>query len=109
MTGTCQIQILRSCSPWSIGYANNKVEHSIMNAYCHLIRNSEHFVYGVKQYLVSSLIRNCSSTNAQLVGLSLRIFVLLHLVLPVFLLSLPCPCPLPPEYMSSGGVAFGRV
>ncbi|KAI7231645.1 phospholipase D [Hortaea werneckii] len=54
MTGTCQIQILRSCSPWSIGYANNKVEHSIMNAYVHLIRNSEHFVYIENQFYVSS-------------------------------------------------------
>ncbi|TKA30639.1 hypothetical protein B0A50_02359 [Salinomyces thailandicus] len=54
MTGTCQIQILRSCSPWSIGYANNKVEHSIMNAYCHLIRTSEHFVYIENQFYISS-------------------------------------------------------
>jgi len=55
MTGTCQIQILRSCSPWSIG-TPNKVEHSIMNAYCHLIRNSEHFVYIENQFYISSCV-----------------------------------------------------
>lgn len=53
MTGTCQIQILRSCSSWSIG-TPNKVEHSIMNAYCALIRNSEHFVYIENQFFVTS-------------------------------------------------------
>ena len=53
MTGTCQVQILRSCSPWSIG-TPNKVEHSIMNAYCHLIRTSEHFVYIENQFYISS-------------------------------------------------------
>nr|POE56425.1 phospholipase d1 [Quercus suber] len=53
MTGTCQIQILRSCSPWSIG-TPGKTEHSIMNAYCHLIENSEHFVYIENQFYISS-------------------------------------------------------
>ncbi|KAK4556605.1 Phospholipase D1 [Recurvomyces mirabilis] len=55
MTGTCQVQILRSCSPWSIG-TPNKVEHSIMNAYCHLIRTSEHFVYIENQFYISSCV-----------------------------------------------------
>ncbi|KAK5130280.1 hypothetical protein LTR08_002240 [Meristemomyces frigidus] len=54
LNGTCQVQILRSCSSWSIGYANNKVEHSIMNAYCHLIRTSDHFVYIENQFYISS-------------------------------------------------------
>lgn len=55
MTGTCQIQILRSCAAWSIGFAEkNRVEHSIMNAYCQLIRASEHFVYIENQFYISS-------------------------------------------------------
>ncbi|KAK4541519.1 hypothetical protein LTR36_007965 [Oleoguttula mirabilis] len=54
MNGSCQVQILRSCSNWSIGYANGKVEHSIMNAYCHLIRTSDHFVYIENQFYISS-------------------------------------------------------
>ncbi|KAK5120711.1 hypothetical protein LTR85_006069 [Meristemomyces frigidus] len=54
MNGSCQVQILRSCSNWSIGYANGKVEHSIMNAYCHLIRTSDHFVYIENQFFISS-------------------------------------------------------
>ncbi|CZT21110.1 related to phospholipase D1 [Ramularia collo-cygni] len=53
MTGTCQIQILRSCAPWSIG-TPNKVEHSIMNAYVAMIENSEHFVYIENQFYISS-------------------------------------------------------
>lgn len=53
MTGTCQVQILRSCSPWSIG-TPNKVEHSIMNAYCHLIEHSQHFVYIENQFFITS-------------------------------------------------------
>ncbi|KXT13558.1 hypothetical protein AC579_1388 [Pseudocercospora musae] len=55
MTGTCQVQILRSSAPWSIGY-RNKVEHSIMNAYCSLIQNSDHFVYIENQFYVSSTV-----------------------------------------------------
>lgn len=53
MTGTCQIQILRSCAPWSIG-TPNKIEHSIMNAYVALIENSEHFIYIENQFYISS-------------------------------------------------------
>ena len=53
MTGSCQVQILRSCSPWSIG-TPNKVEHSIMNAYVHLIEHSQHFVYLENQFYISS-------------------------------------------------------
>lgn len=55
MTGTCQIQILRSCAPWSIG-TPNKVEHSIMNAYVAMIGSSEHFVYIENQFYISSCI-----------------------------------------------------
>ena len=53
MTGSCQVQILRSCAPWSIG-TPNKVEHSIMNAYMHLIKHSQHFVYIENQFYISS-------------------------------------------------------
>ena len=53
LTGTCQVQILRSCSPWSIG-TPNKVECSIMNAYVHLIKHSQHFVYVENQFFISS-------------------------------------------------------
>ncbi|KAG8625095.1 hypothetical protein KVT40_006846 [Elsinoe batatas] len=53
MSGTCQIQILRSCSSWSIG-TPNKTECSIMNAYDHLIRDSDHFVYIENQFFISS-------------------------------------------------------
>jgi phospholipase D1/2 len=55
MTGTCQVQILRSCGHWSIG-TPNKVEHSIMNAYVHLIRHSQHFVYIENQFFITSCV-----------------------------------------------------
>jgi phospholipase D1/2 len=53
MSGTCQVQILRSCAPWSIG-TPNKVEHSIMTAYCEMIKGSDHFVYIENQFYISS-------------------------------------------------------
>ncbi|CAK9112528.1 Brefeldin A-inhibited guanine nucleotide-exchange protein 1 (Brefeldin A-inhibited GEP 1) (ADP-ribosylation factor guanine nucleotide-exchange factor 1) (p200 ARF guanine nucleotide exchange factor) (p200 ARF-GEP1) [Durusdinium trenchii] len=41
-------------------------------------RRSKDFVYAIKTYLSSSLIKNCVSTNTQVVSLSLRIFVALQ-------------------------------
>lgn len=32
LTGTCEVQVCRSCGPWSMGTAN-RIEHSIQNAY----------------------------------------------------------------------------
>ncbi|KAK3054653.1 Phospholipase D1 [Extremus antarcticus] len=55
MTGSCQVQILRSCSSWSIG-TPGKTEHSIMNAYCHLIQTSQHFVYIENQFFITSCV-----------------------------------------------------
>ena len=53
MTGTCQVQILRSASSWSIG-TPNKVERSILNAYVDLIKHSKHFVYIENQFFITS-------------------------------------------------------
>lgn len=53
MTGTCQVQILRSASDWSIG-TPKRVEHSIMTAYVNLIKTSEHFVYVENQFFITS-------------------------------------------------------
>ena len=53
LKGSCDVQILRSCCPWSIG-TPNKVEHSIMTAYVKLIEESEHFVYIENQFFISS-------------------------------------------------------
>ncbi|RNA09232.1 phospholipase D1 isoform X2 [Brachionus plicatilis] len=39
----CSIQILRSLDLWSGGLLNT--ESSILNAYCHLIENSDHYIY----------------------------------------------------------------
>jgi phosphatidylserine/phosphatidylglycerophosphate/cardiolipin synthase-like enzyme len=41
---TCQVQILRSVSPWSIGSIDH-IEHSIQTAYIENIKNSQHFIY----------------------------------------------------------------
>lgn len=53
LDGTCEVQILRSAGPWSLG-TPDKTEHSIMNAYVKLIEESEHFVYIENQFFISS-------------------------------------------------------
>ncbi|KAF2634373.1 phospholipase D1 [Massarina eburnea CBS 473.64] len=53
LDGTCEVQILRSASSWSLG-TPNKTEHSIMNAYVQMIATSEHFVYIENQFYISS-------------------------------------------------------
>ncbi|TIA70455.1 hypothetical protein E3P92_03085 [Wallemia ichthyophaga] len=55
MNGTLEMQICRSCGPWSIG-TPDKIEHSIQNAYVKAIQKSEHFVYIENQFFVTSTI-----------------------------------------------------
>ncbi|KAK2625021.1 hypothetical protein QTJ16_005390 [Diplocarpon rosae] len=52
LTGTCEVQILRSAADWSLGLT--EVEHSIMTAYCKMIEESEHFVYMENQFFITS-------------------------------------------------------
>ena len=40
-------------------------------------RAGDKFIYAIRTYLCHSLIKNCTSTVTQVVGLSLRIFVAL--------------------------------
>ncbi|KIV96479.1 hypothetical protein, variant 1 [Exophiala mesophila] len=53
LDGTCEVQILRSAGPWSLG-TPDKTEHSIMNAYVKMIEESEHFVYMENQFFITS-------------------------------------------------------
>lgn len=53
LDGTCEIQILRSASAWSIG-TPERTECSIMTAYVQMISTSEHFVYIENQFFISS-------------------------------------------------------
>jgi phospholipase D1/2 len=53
LDGTCEVQILRSATAWSLG-TTNKTEHSILNAYVQMISTSEHFVYIENQFYISS-------------------------------------------------------
>lgn len=53
LEGTCEVQIVRSCGPWSMG-TSTKVEHSIQNAYTKCIALSEHFVYIENQFFITS-------------------------------------------------------
>ena len=53
LDGTCEVQILRSASWWSIG-TPDQTEHSIMNAYIKMIEQSDHFVYIENQFFISS-------------------------------------------------------
>lgn len=62
LTGTCEVQILRSASEWSLGLI--ETEHSIMNAYCKMIEESEHFVYIENQFFITS----CNTMNTPIVN-----------------------------------------
>ncbi len=62
LTGTCEVQILRSASEWSLGLI--EVEHSIMNAYCKMIEESEHFVYIENQFFITS----CETMNVKIIN-----------------------------------------
>ncbi|KAG6002057.1 hypothetical protein E4U21_003489 [Claviceps maximensis] len=52
LTGTCEVQMLRSASTWSLGI--DETEHSIQNAYIKMIEDSDHFVYMENQFFISS-------------------------------------------------------
>lgn len=62
LNGTCEVQILRSACNWSLGL--EEVEHSIMNAYCKMIEESEHFVYMENQFFITS----CETMNTKIVN-----------------------------------------
>ncbi|KAF8610545.1 phospholipase D [Ceratobasidium sp. AG-I] len=57
LTGTCELQICRSAGAWSLG-TQNRVEHSIQNAYLKAIQLSEHFVYIENQFFITSTTVN---------------------------------------------------
>ncbi|KAL0942376.1 Phospholipase D1-like protein 2 [Colletotrichum truncatum] len=52
LTGTCEVQILRSSANWSLGIEHT--EHSILNAYIKMIQDSDHFVYIENQFFITS-------------------------------------------------------
>ncbi|KAI0164553.1 phospholipase D [Hypoxylon sp. FL1284] len=54
LSGTCEVQILRSAGDWSLGYPKDLREHSIQSAYMKLIEESEHFVYMENQFFITS-------------------------------------------------------
>ena len=60
LTGTCEVQILRSACDWSLGLTST--EHSIMSAYCKMIEESEHFVYIENQFFITS----CETMNTRI-------------------------------------------
>lgn len=66
LDGTCEVQILRSAGPWSIGF-RDKTEHSIMNAYVKMIEESDHFVYIENQFFISSCVTE-GATITNLIG-----------------------------------------
>ena len=52
LSGTCEVQMLRSASTWSLGIEDT--EHSIQSAYIKMIEESDHFVYMENQFFVTS-------------------------------------------------------
>lgn len=57
LTGTCDVQVLRSASDWSLGIRNS-TEYSIMTAYQNCIEQSEHLVYIENQFFITSTMVN---------------------------------------------------
>lgn len=49
--GTVNAQVVRSSDDWSSGIL---LEHSIQNAYCHVIENAEHYVYIENQFFITA-------------------------------------------------------
>ncbi|ORY65461.1 uncharacterized protein BCR38DRAFT_409153 [Pseudomassariella vexata] len=54
LTGSCNVQILRSAGDWSLGFPKDVLEMSIQSAYIKLIEESEHFVYMENQFFITS-------------------------------------------------------
>ncbi|KAI1303241.1 phospholipase D [Xylaria venustula] len=54
LSGTCEVQMLRSAGDWSLGFPKDLREHSIQTAYVKLIEESEHFVYMENQFFITS-------------------------------------------------------
>ncbi|KAG7196064.1 Phospholipase D1 [Scheffersomyces spartinae] len=52
LTGTCEIQLLRSSGSWALGLKEH--EQSIQHAYLKLIETSEHFVYIENQFFITA-------------------------------------------------------
>ncbi|KAL2264947.1 hypothetical protein VTJ83DRAFT_7457 [Remersonia thermophila] len=62
LSGTCEVQILRSAATWSLGIEDT--EHSIQSAYIKMIETSEHFVYIENQFFITSTeTLNCKIVN----------------------------------------------
>lgn len=55
MMGTCECQVLRSASNWSLGLNSEKnyLENSIQNAYIETIQNAKSFIYIENQFFIS--------------------------------------------------------
>lgn len=51
-TGTCQVQVLRSVGPWSLGIPT---ENSIMQCWVNTINNANHLIYIENQFFISGL------------------------------------------------------
>ena len=54
-SSSCNVQVLRSVGPWSIGWKGTTKETSIYNCYLEEIKNAEHFIYIENQFFVSNL------------------------------------------------------
>ncbi|KAK0388300.1 hypothetical protein NLU13_4545 [Sarocladium strictum] len=62
LTGTCEVQILRSATTWSLGI--DSTEMSIQTAYVKMIEDSDHFVYMENQFFITSTdVNNTKITN----------------------------------------------
>ena len=61
--------MLRSASDWSAGISNT--ENSILNAYCELIKKSEHFIYMENQFFITTTNPAKDGTVRNPIGLAI--------------------------------------
>eukprot|EP00602_Paraphysomonas_sp_CaronLab_P005081 CAMPEP_0185033702 /NCGR_PEP_ID=MMETSP1103-20130426/22923_1 /TAXON_ID=36769 /ORGANISM="Paraphysomonas bandaiensis, Strain Caron Lab Isolate" /LENGTH=1391 /DNA_ID=CAMNT_0027570077 /DNA_START=374 /DNA_END=4549 /DNA_ORIENTATION=- len=52
LCGTCQVQVLRSVGPWSVGHVS---ENSIHMAWVNAIQQAQHFIYIENQFFIGDL------------------------------------------------------
>ncbi|RIA88621.1 hypothetical protein C1645_739257 [Glomus cerebriforme] len=63
--GTCDVQIIRSSTNWSIGL---EAERSIQNAYINVIEESKHFIYIENQYFITATKESYNYPVKNLIG-----------------------------------------
>lgn len=65
----CNVQMLRSAGDWSTGIS--ATETSILNAYCTMIKNAEHYIYMENQFFITTANPEKDNQVKNTIGLAL--------------------------------------